>query len=93
MRSAVNERSWAARRARLTGAWVESFNRTEIFERDGYVCQICQEPTDATATWPDGSIPTIDHITPLVRGGEHSRANVQTAHLTCNLRKGVRLTA
>jgi 5-methylcytosine-specific restriction endonuclease McrA len=36
---------------------------------------------------------SVDHIIPLVLGGEHSMANVQAAHLVCNLRKGDRLNS
>lgn len=31
---------------------------------------------------------SVDHIVPLSRGGEHSMANVQCAHLSCNSSKG-----
>jgi 5-methylcytosine-specific restriction endonuclease McrA len=29
----------------------------------------------------------VDHVIPLSRGGEHSYANAQLAHPTCNLEK------
>jgi len=34
---------------------------------------------------------SLDHRIPISRGGEHSRANAQTSHLGCNVRKGARL--
>jgi hypothetical protein len=79
----------ANRRARMVEALVESFDRIEIFERDGWVCQICDAPVDPDAPQHSYSVPSIDHIIPIARGGEHSRANVQTACLGCNVRKGV----
>lgn len=34
------------------------------------------------------SYPTIDHVIPLAKGGEHSWANVKLAHHSCNSAKG-----
>ncbi|WP_166785555.1 HNH endonuclease [Cryobacterium cryoconiti] len=79
------------RRALLRDARVEAFEAIEIFERDGYLCRICDEPLNMLVDFPHPLYPTIDHIFPLALGGEHSRANAQSAHLTCNVRKGTRL--
>lgn len=75
------------RRARKKGAYLEKFSRDEILERDGWVCGICCEPIDKSLKWPHRGYATIDHIIPLVRGGEHSRKNVQAAHFSCNCSK------
>lgn len=77
------------RRARQRDALVEEFDRIEIFERDGWLCGICGTAVDTEVVRPDPRSPSIDHIIPIARRGEHSRANVQTAHLGCNVRKGV----
>lgn len=37
------------------------------------------------------SAPTLDHVIPLAKGGEHSRANVRCAHFICNSRRGANL--
>lgn len=79
------------RRARLAGATIEAFDRIEVFDRDGWMCGICNEPVDRSVRFPDPSSVSLDHIIPLSRGGDHSRANCQTAHRICNLRKGARL--
>lgn len=76
-----------ARRARLRGAFVEAFDRREIFERDGWVCQICELPIVPTVQWPDPGSASLDHVVPISRGGLHSRANAQAAHLHCNVVK------
>jgi 5-methylcytosine-specific restriction endonuclease McrA len=78
------------RRARLAQSLVESFDDLEIFERDGWVCQLCLEPVDPSLAWPDGLSKSLDHIVPLAFGGSHSRENTQLAHLVCNIKKGRR---
>lgn len=88
--------SWrrdAAKRAREYGVTVvESFDRIEIFERDDWVCRLCgvrcrqPSPFDLCAA-------TVDHVVPLALGGEHSRANAQTACLSCNSAKQANLLA
>ena len=76
------------RRARFYGVGYEKFSITEIFKRDNWKCGICSEPIDKTLKWPNlGSI-SLDHIIPLSKGGNHSKANTQASHLGCNIRKG-----
>lgn len=83
---------WAReRRARVRGVTVESFTAAEIFERDEWTCGICGDAVDRTLLHPDPGSPSLDHVVPLSRGGEHSRANVQLAHHGCNSGKRDRL--
>lgn len=82
----------AEARARRAGCRVvESFDRLEIFERDKWACALCgaacREPNPH-----DPASATVDHIVPLSLGGEHSRANAQTACLSCNSAKQDRPT-
>lgn len=80
--------STAAARARRFGATiVDYFDRSEVFERDSWICGICGEPTDAFASPFDPASATVDHIVPLSLGGEHSLVNAQCAHLGCNSAK------
>lgn len=62
----------------------------EIFERDGWRCHLCKKLVKRTVlrSHPDGA--TIDHIVPRSQGGADAPENVATAHLRCNLSKGVR---
>lgn len=86
-----NRANWPhlnARRARLREAFVEKFDRIEIFERDGWVCGICGGDVDPDTAWPDPSSASLDHIVPVSRGGKHERANAQCSHLACNVKKG-----
>ena len=80
-------RTDAERRLRVQAATIESFAPREVYERDGWVCQLCLLPIDAGIVWPDSMSPSVDHIVPLAKGGEHSMGNVQAAHLGCNSRK------
>jgi 5-methylcytosine-specific restriction endonuclease McrA len=73
------------RRALAAGCRVvEVFDRWEIFERDGWICQVCGRETTRDPDPYNPSSPTVDHIVPLAAGGEHSRANVRLACMGCN---------
>lgn len=69
----------------------ESFSSANIFERDGYVCQICGRKTRTDYKNVNHPLyPNLDHIIPLTRGGEHTRKNTQCLCHLCNLKKGNR---
>lgn len=78
------------RREILRNSPREEFTRWQIFDRDGWVCQICQEPVDASLKFPDPMSITEDHIVAVMHPEfpGHLWTNVQTAHLVCNERKG-----
>lgn len=63
----------------------------EIFERDGWICQICHEPVDRQISRRHDDGATIDHVIPLSRGGTDEPDNVVTAHWRCNRDKGNRV--
>lgn len=65
---------------------------TALFERDNWTCQLCGDAVNPSLKYPDPMAATIDHIVPLVDGGEHSYANTQLAHALCNSLKGDRET-
>ena len=79
------------RRARELGAEKGiPYTSSEIFERDNWICQLCEEPViEKDATQKLG--PTIDHIIPLSKGGTECKTNVQLAHMACNSSKGNRV--
>lgn len=60
---------------------VEAVNREVVAQRDGWCCGICQKKV-TRETW------SMDHITPLSRGGSHTYGNVVLTHLLCNLARG-----
>jgi 5-methylcytosine-specific restriction endonuclease McrA len=59
----------------------------EIFERDGWICQLCLEPVDPELPRSNRMGATIDHIIPLSRGGLDGPDHVQLAHRSCNASK------
>lgn len=62
-----------------------------VFDRDKGICKICGKPVDWNSKNEKGHplrlYPTIDHIVPFSKGGEHIWENVQLAHLGCNAKK------
>lgn len=78
------------RRAVVKGANLTPVKRSEIFQRDGWVCGLCGLPVDPELRYPHPRSKSLDHIIPLSKGGDHGPHNVQLAHLHCNLRKSDR---
>jgi len=84
-----------SKKRRAIYAMGEEFTHLEIFERDGWMCGLCHTPVDQNLRYPNLLCATLDHIVPLAEALEqgwepetiHTRANVQTAHLYCNLSK------
>lgn len=77
------------RRARMKEQYVEPVSLKKIMERDNYICQLCNEPVDMSKEGTSDKLaPSLDHIIPLSKGGEHSYANTQLAHHYCNSCKG-----
>lgn len=73
-----------AKRARKFAApKIKGFSKRDIVKRDGLTCFYCQKALTFDAA-------TIDHLTPLSRGGNHTGKNVKLACLPCNSRKGNR---
>lgn len=73
------------RRTRKRKAKVERVDPLQVFERDGWRCQICHRstPRRLRGTMHDMA-PELDHIVPLSKGGEHSYRNTQCSCRKCN---------
>lgn len=78
------------RRIQIRSSPHEHFADVEIFERDNWICQLCNRPVDPTLSWPDTESKSLDHVIPLSKGGLHTRSNTQLAHLGCNCSKQAR---
>lgn len=62
-----------------------------LYKRDNGVCHICGRKCNTEDYVMNGDVfiagdwyPSIDHIIPLAKGGEHSWGNVALAHRRCN---------
>lgn len=64
--------------------------RLRIYERDNWICQLCDEPVDRDAHYLDDWAPTLDHIIPQshVLVPDHSDSNLRLAHRWCNAVRG-----
>lgn len=63
--------------------------RSRVFKRDGFICNICGFPTfDQVSVLRSGAVaplsPTVDHLVPIVLGGENAMENLACAHFKCN---------
>jgi len=71
------------------GAVAERFDPMAVFERDGWRCQICGVSTPKSRRGTcHANAPELDHVVPISRGGQHTRANTQCACRACNGAKG-----
>lgn len=86
------QRGYQVKRKRLLdGAKQEFYLRGDIFARDNWTCQLCEEAIDPDLKWPEARSASIDHILPVSLGGDDTAANVQAAHLRCNTSKNNRV--
>lgn len=91
------QRKWGniKRRHRLSRGSA-SISPARLYERDNRICALCHRVTDHPRVWQNWvdhkrwlpNAPTVDHIIPLAKGGEHIWENVQLAHWSCNSAKG-----
>lgn len=64
--------------------------RLSVYERDGWLCQLCGDPVDRVAHFQDPLAATLDHIEcqSWVLIPDHSVRNLRTAHRSCNWERG-----
>ena len=74
------------------GGWIAETVRQAVYERDGFVCQLCGDPTNPDGHYNDNDYPSLDHIVPLSLGGaKRDPDNLRTAHRACNSARGNRV--
>jgi len=76
--------------ARKVSATVEIFSDLDVFERDSYICYLCNEVTDISLPLYAPKRTILEHRVPLSRGGDHSMENCATACWECNSRKNAK---
>ncbi|MFC7330808.1 MULTISPECIES: HNH endonuclease [Nocardiopsidaceae] len=64
--------------------------RLAIYERDGWICQLCSEPVDPDLPYLDNWAASLDHIVCQAWTDEpdHSPENLRLAHRWCNSVRG-----
>lgn len=64
--------------------------RQKIYERDGWMCQICMHPVDRALGARNKWSATLDHIEPQSSTliPDHSPSNLRLAHMWCNAARG-----
>ncbi len=73
-------------------AYSEPYTLAEVLEAYGSSCHACLEPVDLDAPRHPGDEGWekslhIDHLVPLIDGGDDTLDNVRPAHAVCNLRR------
>lgn len=82
-----------ARRARMGGAVNgDKVLTADLIARDGLDCSACGKPIATDQAWPHPLSLSIDHTTPVSRGGAHSLDNTTLMHLRCNISKGAKVS-
>lgn len=79
-------------RAKKYGVAWERIRTIDILERDGWRCYICgvSTPKELRGTFEDNA-PELDHVVPMVVGGDHVKSNVACCCRKCNNYKSGRL--
>ena len=64
--------------------------RREVYERDGWVCGLCDLPIDSSLAWPHKWSASLDHVVPQSHMliPDHSASNLRAVHLQCNSMRG-----
>lgn len=78
------------RRALLANTDSEFYTMDEIFKRDNGICHLCNNIVDKAYPPRHKMSASIDHVTPISRGGTDTKDNIKLAHYGCNSRKGNR---
>lgn len=88
---ATKVKMYSAKRRAIYAAG-EDIDALTIFERDNWICGICQKVINKRRRQPDWLCATIDHIVPICVALAqkwpietiHTHENVQAAHKRCN---------
>ena len=90
LREEYLEKRWRDRPEKKSGRGGSKWRRLreDVFERDGYLCQMCHPKGITTVVTLHGKLHGIcDHIIPLAQGGTDSKGNLQTICQPCDAEK------
>lgn len=79
------------RKALLKNATVEVFCFDDVKAKSRDMCYLCGDHIDYSLEYPHKRSPSLDHVVPLSKGGDHSLENCEMTHLECNLEKGTKI--
>ena len=65
----------------------------QLGQAAGWRCALCGEHVDSALRDRHPMMASFDHILPIALGGTDAAANLQLAHLKCNVRRGARATS
>lgn len=100
-REAINERikKWRANNPDKVGEATARRARAELdgnatpqlikakWEASDKTCILCGNPIDPKVKAPNPNSRTLEHLTPIIRGGRHDMDNLDFAHYGCNASK------
>ncbi len=87
---ATQKRHSRKRRAQKTNVDHVPYDDQYIFDRDRWICHLCDLAIDPSVSRKSGDGATIDHIIPLSLGGSDAPDNVAAAHWRCNFFRNTR---
>lgn len=62
--------------------------REYVYNRDGGICYLCQEPIDRALPHQSPYSYQVEHVNPVSNGGANHPDNYRAAHRRCNSKKG-----
>lgn len=66
----------------------DSLSVQDIARRDGWRCHLCSRRVDQALVSPHPMSATVDHLIPIVAGGDDAPENTRLAHRRCNSSRG-----
>lgn len=74
--------------AQRFGVDYEYIDPIKVFQRDNWLCKICNKPTPRNMRGStNANAPEVDHIIPISKRGAHVYTNVQCTCRECNAKK------
>lgn len=85
------ERSGRYKEIKARGEFDVTVTLKNVFEKYDGVCCSCGKKLTFEVNQSSNDYPSIDHITPISKGGSHTWENVQLLCRWCNSKKGARI--